>query len=92
MRLGREIEGRRVALRGDLPHRYAGEYRRAGSLLEIGVRANAEETLAAVDDIKKLDQRVAVEELAALVQQTAPMLRLKTTKLEDDDEGEAKSF
>ncbi len=51
------------------------------------------ERLVAVDDIKKLDQRavhVGGEELAALMQQAAPKLRLKTTKLEDEEEGEAK--
>jgi iron uptake system EfeUOB component EfeO/EfeM len=59
----------------------------------IHEKIEALEKLVAVDDIKKLDQRavhVAGEELAALMQQAAPKLRLKTTKLEDEDEGEAK--
>jgi iron uptake system component EfeO len=56
-------------------------------------KIEALEKLVAVDDIKKLDQRsvhVAGEELAALMQQAAPRLRLKTTKLEDEEDGEAK--
>src|SRR4029079_5565133 len=51
------------------------------------------EKLVAVDDIKTLDQHavhVGGEELAALMQEAAPKLRLKTAKLEDEDEGEAK--
>jgi iron uptake system EfeUOB component EfeO/EfeM len=50
------------------------------------------EKLVAVNDIKDLDQKkvhVGGEELAALMQQAAPKLRLKTTKLEDE-EGEEK--
>jgi iron uptake system EfeUOB component EfeO/EfeM len=46
------------------------------------------EKLVAVNDIKDLDQKkvhVGGEELAALMQQAAPKLKLKTTKLEDED-------
>jgi iron uptake system EfeUOB component EfeO/EfeM len=60
----------------------------------IHEKIEALEKLVAVDDIKKLDQRavhVAGEELAALMQQAAPKLRLRTTKIEEEDEGEAKS-
>jgi iron uptake system EfeUOB component EfeO/EfeM len=56
-------------------------------------KIEALEKLVAVDDVKKLDQKavhVAGEELAALIQQAAPKLRLKTTKLEDEDEGQDK--
>jgi iron uptake system EfeUOB component EfeO/EfeM len=55
-------------------------------------KIEALEKLVAVDDIKKLDQKavhVAGEELAALMQQAAPKLRLKTTKLEEEDEAES---
>jgi len=59
----------------------------------IHEKIEALEKLVAVDEVKKLDQRavhVGGEELAALMQQAAPKLRLKTAKLEDEDEGEAK--
>ena len=46
------------------------------------------EKLVAVNDIKELDQKkvhVGGEELAALMQQAAPKLKLKTTEIEDED-------
>ena len=68
--------------------------RRDGKLANlIHDRIEALEKLVAVDDIRKLDQRavhVAGEELAALIQQAAPRLRLKTTKLEGEDEAKDK--
>jgi iron uptake system EfeUOB component EfeO/EfeM len=51
-------------------------------------KIEALEKLVAVNDIKDLDQKkvhVGGEELAALMQQAAPKLKLKTTKLEDED-------
>lgn len=51
-------------------------------------KIEALEQLVKVNDIKDLDQKklhVAGEELAALMQQAAPKLKLKTTKLEDAD-------
>jgi iron uptake system EfeUOB component EfeO/EfeM len=51
-------------------------------------KIEALEKLVAVKDIKDLDQKkvhVGGEELAALMQQAAPKLKLKTTKLEDED-------
>jgi iron uptake system EfeUOB component EfeO/EfeM len=53
-------------------------------------KIEALEKAVAVKDIKSLDQKavhVGGEELAALMQQAAPKLKLKTTKLEDEDEG-----
>ena len=54
----------------------------------IHEKIEALEKLVAVNDIKDLDQKkvhVGGEELAALMQQAAPKLKLKTTKLEDED-------
>lgn len=51
-------------------------------------KIEALEKLVAVNDIKDLDQKkvhVGGEELAALMQQAAPKLKLKTTKIEDED-------
>ena len=51
-------------------------------------KVEALEKLVAVSDIKDLDQKkvhVGGEELAALMQQAAPKLKLKTTKIEDED-------
>ncbi|HVV78544.1 MAG TPA: EfeM/EfeO family lipoprotein [Pseudolabrys sp.] len=51
-------------------------------------KIEALEELVKVNDIKDLDQKkvhVGGEELAALMQQAAPKLKLKTTKLEDED-------
>jgi iron uptake system EfeUOB component EfeO/EfeM len=51
-------------------------------------KIEALEKLVAVNDIKDLDQKkvhVGGEELAALMQQAAPKLKLKTSKLEDED-------
>lgn len=51
-------------------------------------KIEALEKLVAVNDIRDLDQKkvhVGGEELAALMQQAAPKLKLKTTKLEDED-------
>jgi iron uptake system EfeUOB component EfeO/EfeM len=53
-------------------------------------KIEALEKAVAVKDIKNLDQKavhVGGEELAALMQQAAPKLKLKTTKIEDEDEG-----
>lgn len=54
-------------------------------------KIEALEKLVAVNDIKDLDQKavhVGGEELAALMQQAASKLKLKPTKLEDEDEGD----
>jgi iron uptake system EfeUOB component EfeO/EfeM len=51
-------------------------------------KIEALEKLVAVNEIKDLDQKkvhIGGEELAALMQQAAPKLKLKTTKLEDED-------
>jgi iron uptake system component EfeO len=56
-------------------------------------KIEALEQLVAVKDIKSLDQKavhVAGEELAALMQQAAPKLRLKAPKVEEEEEGEKK--
>jgi iron uptake system EfeUOB component EfeO/EfeM len=54
----------------------------------IHEKIEALEQLVAVNDIKDLDQKkvhIGGEELAALMQQAAPKLKLKTTKIEDED-------
>lgn len=51
-------------------------------------KIEALEQLVAVNDIKDLDQKkvhIGGEELAALMQQAAPDLKLKTTKIEDEE-------
>jgi phosphoribosyl-dephospho-CoA transferase len=51
-------------------------------------KIEALEQLVKVNDIKDLDQKkvhIGGEELAALMQQAAPKLKLKTTKIEDED-------
>ncbi len=60
----------------------------------IGERIGNLEKLVGVNDLKSLDQKavhIAGEELAAFFQQAAPKLRLKTPKVEEEDEGENES-